>query len=106
MNATDESPQGYWLGVHWLWLAVGFTLGLISASIVTHALYTVNLMCIEYPNLFRSLIFAPSFAGLGGLVAGSSIMAFWWTMGFVYETHKLMRAVTYEDDDVDDDNTD
>ena len=80
--SEDETSNGHWLGVHWHWLAIGTVMGLFTAIVVHHALSTANLMCIEYPNAFRALIFAPVVAGLGGAFAGISVAVFWWMMGF------------------------
>ncbi len=73
-------------------------MGLFTAAVVYHTLSTVNLMCIEYPNFFRALIFAPIVAGLGGTFAGVTVIAFWWMMGFVYETCKDMRDFAYSEE--------
>ena len=104
-TSTDETPKDHWFGVHRGWVMFGVTMGLFTGAVVYHALSTANLMCIEYPNMFRSLIFAPSVAGFGGLFAGTSVIVFWWMMGFVYETCNAMRIAHY-DEDFDDEESD
>ena len=48
--------------------------GVSTATNGTQALYDLNLIS-EYPNLARSLIFAPSFAALDGAFAGITVAA-------------------------------
>ena len=103
-TSTNVIQQQFWLGVHPAFLWIGVGMGLFTGLAVAYALFTVNLMCIEYPNMYRSLIFAPSFAGVGGTLAGISVGAFWWMIGFVYETCKVIQSNAYaeeSDDEMD-----